>query len=353
MPDQVKKILIIRFSSLGDIVLTEPVPRVLKEIYPQAQIDYLTKKVFLPVVELFKTIDKIYTWDDKINVIKQLKHNQYDLVIDLHDKLNSWIVKRLISGSKCITYSKQHLRRLLLTHRLSKNAIYSTLNLYFTVFQKISDQYAQYAFTDQKIPASLYPVLHVEKQISPQIIDVFNNFGINPGKTLIGIFPGASYETKQYPGSSFSSFINRVPESWNCQFILLGSYDEKYICTRIRNNCDIKPVDLCGYFDIRQLIGFCANLNGVISNDSGPMHISAALGLPQIAIFGSTHTSLGFRPLNKKAIIMESDIKCQPCTLHGQKECPKGHFNCMRNIKPTNLYDQFKFMLEKYILNID
>ncbi len=353
MMKEIKKILIIRFSSLGDIILTEPIPRLLKEKYPDAEIHYLTKPGFAPLLKHFESVGHVHLWQNKWELIQKLRSLSFDLIIDLHDKFNSWIVKRLLFKRNTITYQKKHLLRSLIVRKLSRDTINSTLNLYFSVFKKIDPQLYEYADYTRKIPELFFPHIDIKNPKLEEIYDVFNNYQINPGKTLIGIFPGASYNTKQYSVNSLASFINRIPASWNCQFIILGSYEEKSLALALRNACEIKPVDLCGKFNLDDLIVFCSHLKGVISNDSGPMHIAAALKKPQMAIFGATHTRLGFKPLNRKARILESNVKCQPCSLHGSASCPKSHFKCMKLISPSELYTQFKLMLEKDILQLD
>lgn len=342
----VKKILIVRFSSLGDIVMTEPIVRYIQKEYPNAKIDYLTKKAFKPLVECFANINEIYLWDDKLNLLKALRNNNYDLLIDLHDKLNSFIVKRIVHAKQTCTYQKKHFLRKLIIKKLTPDQINSTLNLYFSVFKNLNKGIYSSLSLEKCIASEAFPRLNVKDIDQKERVELFNNFQINNGKTLIGIFPGASYFTKQYPINYWIEFINMIPETWNCQFILLGSYDEKYLAVKIKNACDIKPVDLCGYFNIDKLISFISSLNGVLSNDSGPMHLAAALSKPQIAIFGATHPKLGFKPLNNKAVILHYDIKCQPCSLHGSAYCPKKHFKCMKSIKPGQLFQEFKTMLE-------
>lgn len=351
--EEIKKILIIRFSSLGDIILTEPIPRLLKEKYPKAEIHYLTKPGFAPLLRHFNSIDQIHLWQNKVKLIQSLRNLSFDLVIDLHDKLNSWIVKTLLFRSNTFTYQKRHFLRSMIVRKLSSDSINSTLNLYFSVFKKIDPQWYEYSDYSRVMPEQYFPHIDIKDSTLDQTYELFNNYQINPGKTLIGIFPGASYNTKQYSVNSLASFINRIPASWNCQFIILGSYQEKSLAVSLRNLCEIKPVDLCGKFNLDELLVFCSHLNEVISNDSGPMHIAAALKKPQIAIFGATHTRLGFKPLNNKARILESNIKCQPCSLHGSDTCPKNHFRCMKSISPSELYTQFKLMLEKNILQLD
>ena len=105
------KILIIRLSSIGDIVLTQPVATVLREVYPQATIDYLTKESYYGLVEAFGCIDTIHIWQNKKVILKKLRKQRFDLVIDLHSKLNTFIIKSLVRGKKTVTYNKKHYLR--------------------------------------------------------------------------------------------------------------------------------------------------------------------------------------------------------------------------------------------------
>ncbi len=312
-----KKILILRLSSIGDIVLTQPVAKVLREVYPDATIDYLTKKPFIGIVEAFGCIDTIHTWNNKRIILKKLRKQKYDMIIDLHSKFNTFIIKLLVRGKKTVTYNKKHILRRMIVKKLTHKSIVSTVELYFSALKKIG-------ITETIEHPKLYP----DKL---QKISLGKRF---PGKKLIGIFPGALHATKMYPLEKMAKFIDSVPSKWNCKFIILGSKSEKLLSAELKKNTKTELLDLCGEFNISQLISVIDNMDVIISNDSGPMHIAAAIEKPQIALFGATHPRLGFAPLNKKAIIISSNISCQPCSLHGSAICPKGHFLCMNSISP-------------------
>jgi heptosyltransferase-2 len=312
-----KKILILRLSSIGDIVLTQPVAKVLREIYPDAIIDYLTKKPYVGIVEAFGCIDTIHIWKNKRDILKKLRKQKYDLVIDLHSKLSTFIIKSLVRGKKIVTYNKKHYLRKRIVKKITEKSIISTVDLYFSALKKVG------------ITETIkYPELYLDKL---KTISLKKRF---PEKKLIGIFPGALHSTKMYPLEKLAKFIDSVPSKWNCKFIILGSKSEKPLSAELQKNIKTELLDLCGEFNVSQLISVINNMDVIISNDSGPMHIAAALKKPQIALFGATHPRLGFAPLNKKAIIISSNISCQPCSLHGSALCPKGHFLCMNSISP-------------------
>ena len=132
----------------------------------------------------------------------------------------------------------------------------------------------------------------------------------------------------------------------NIHFLLLGSPSEAYLGKIISEALEHRCTDLIGKFSFAELLFVMSKCHLIISNDSGPMHLAAALSLPQIAIFGSTHPRLGFAPQNPLAIIHCADLKCQPCTLHGRTGCPQKHFDCMRSIHPDSIIISIKQALE-------
>ncbi len=328
------KILIIRLSSLGDIVLTQPVVKVLREVYPEAQIDFYTKKQFVDLVTVFGCVDDILVWEKENFTSGSCRmlsfRNKYDIVIDLHSKLNTFIIKKIINAKKTVTYNKKHLLRRLIIKKLTEKEVTSTVELYFSALRKLGI-YKEFSF----------PELVPKDENLP-------NFKNLASFTKIAIFPGAIHKTKQYPIGQLAEFIDSIPAEWNCKYIVLGSKSEKELSEKLQEQTETELIDLCGKFNISELISAINLCDVIISNDSGPMHIAAALKKPQIAIFGATHPKLGFAPLNEKAVILKADLPCQPCSLHGSKKCSKGHFRCMKEISPDMLKQNLKKILRNF-----
>ena len=335
------RILVLRFSSLGDIVLTEPIVNAVRTAYPEAEIDYLVKPGFMEIVKSIPGVDNIIARPKKISeILPELNKNNYDLIIDLHDKLYSQILRfRLKSKSVC--YNKKHLTRWAIVKKLSKAEIDSTVDLYKTALTKLGIS------LERK-----HPVLLPQEEYKDKIDKLITDYSLPVNRTLIGLFPGASFNTKQYPVEWFADFIDRIPETWNTSFCILGSTADKPLAMKIKQKTEAKVYDLTGTVSPGELINLVELMDGVISNDSGPMHIAAALKKPQIALFGSTHTRLGFRPLNDKAVVIQSNLKCQPCSLHGFRECPRRHFRCMYSISPCTLMEYMQELLENSIWNL-
>ncbi len=324
-----KKILVIRLSSLGDIVLTQSVVQALRNEFPDAQIHYLTKKVYSPIVEMFNCVNEIHYWENKYLLLKNLRKLEIELTIDLHSKFNTLIIKNFINAKQTVTYNKKHLLRRKIVKKRTNKTISSTVALYFTVLKRIGLE------SEISVP-KLFPQKNIE---IPEIFSAFKN------KKYIGLFPGALHRTKQYPVKQLAEFIDSVPTEWNFRFLIFGSKAEKLLANELNSLTKTNIVDLCGKLDLQQLVYAINKMDAVITNDSGPMHIAAALEKPQIAIFGATHPKLGFAPMNKKAILLSADLPCQPCSLHGGEECPKKHLNCMKSITTAQILDSLKILI--------
>ena len=328
------KILILRLSSIGDIVLTQPVPRVLKDKFPDSRIDYLTKPVYKGVVEAFGCIDNIYEWEDKKNAIRIIRKNKYDLVIDLHSKLNTSIIKFLSGTKKLITVNKRHWYRWALTKKVVKQPNESISNIYLKTLQKIGIDIINFA-----------PVLYPKKVLKKVIHQLYDDNGIDRKRKLVGIFPGALHYTKQYSTTDLAKFINLVPDKYRCHFLILGTKEDNKFAEKIIERTGVRVYNLCGTANIPELIALIDTLDIIISNDSGPMHIAAALKKPQIAIFGGTHSKLGFSPLNYNAVVLQANLPCQPCSVHGLERCPLGTMACMKAITADHLLSVFEELI--------
>lgn len=322
------KILIIRFSSIGDIVLTQPIVKRLHEVFPQAELCFLTKPQYRGIPLQFGV--PLVVSDNQEHNLKRyhLRWSDFDLVFDLQNKLNSFLVKLKTRSAKHFTYNKQRrLRQRIVTHK-TEESIASTLDLYKSALNK-----AALVLNKSELSARLdLPALQAAAESNMQ---KYKELFPQVDKTYVALFPGANHTTKQYPPELLVEFINQAGNQYH--FLMLGSSKELPITNLIKSHTIGRTTDLCGQFSISEIIEVISKVRIVISNDSGPMHIAAALSKSQIAIFGATHPRLGFKPLNDKALILSTELPCQPCSLHGGKKCPLKHFNCMRSIQPETV----------------
>ena len=303
-----KEILVIRFSSLGDIVLITGVLKYVKEnIKEDIAIDLLTYSHFAGVLQDFPYIRNIYTikkGDSLIDLNETISTMpNYDAVFDLHKNIRSFFV-RLISSCKSYVYDKNSIaRRLFVKYRLCKSHLkLHTVQKYFKPFM--------HAFKlDMPDVENLRPYLP------------FPNIDKSNKNNTAVIHPFASKYTKEWP------FFTELGA--------LLSDDGLNVCYVGNGEIEIPAgaYNKTGKVSLAALIEYIAQADIFITTDSGPMHIATALNIPTIAIFGPTTKELGFYPVFKNTKVLEyAGLKCRPCHIHGSNYCYKKHFKCMLDI---------------------
>lgn len=311
------KILVIRFSSIGDIVLTSPVIRCLKNQIADAEIHFLTKEPYAEIVENNPNISKVFTikaYTDE--VIALLKAEQYDYIIDLHDNIRSRQVSAALK-SKTFRYNKQRFRRFLLI-RFKIDALHThVVDRYFEAvspLQVINDGNGLDFFIPEKghLGAEKLPFTHIA------------------GYCVIAI--GTKHFTKTIPLQKLEELCQKI----SIPIILLGDMHDAYNGTQLEKIDNFKIYNACGKFSITQSASVIQRAKFVITGDTGMMHIAAALNKRIISIWGGTDKRLGFYPYQNSSVnsvlIENTMLKCRPCSKHGLSACPKGHFNCMNQL---------------------
>ena len=278
------KVLFIRFSSLGDVLLTTPIIRTFRTHFPDAEIHFLTKKQFAPLLEYNPHIDTLIRFDpeDKsmLQLIIRLQNEHYTHIIDLHDKLRSALIKRFVKG-KTITYKKKHTYRKRLLKDNNLKPISSAVDLYASVLENFN-------FRLDKKKLDLF--LPDNEQA------IAENFLPYDGKKIVTISPGASWFTKQYPTEYYQKTISYLLENYDVRIVLIGTEQEKNLTAELASVSETEILNLGGRTTLTESAVIIKHSDLFISGDCGPMHIAAAFEVPQIAIFGPTHPKLGFAP---------------------------------------------------------
>ncbi len=328
-------ILIARFSSIGDVVLTTPLLRAIKEQLPHAKITYITTKPMACLLDANPFIDNLFVFEksdpkEKINILKNeiLRANnsqKYSVAIDLQNNLRS---KLLLNGlyKKKISCNKYRLYKLSLVH----------LKLLIRTPKHVVDRYFE----------TLAPPGVVNKNYNTEIFlqnsDAPNR---NSDKLVIGIAHGAQHFTKQWIAEHFAELMKLISSHFDAQFYLFGNKNETENASQITNLFSQNVHNFTGKLPLSETIQKISECDYFISNDTGLMHIAAALQKPVVAIFGSTVPEFGFSPYGVPHKIAQVSLNCRPCTHIGRRNCPKTHFNCMRNITPQQVFSDFQDLI--------
>jgi heptosyltransferase-2 len=309
----VPKFLIIRFSSIGDIVLTTPIVRCLKKQVANADVHFLTKKSFKEIIEHNSYIDKKIYFDDDLDVtVKKLKAENYDYIIDLHHNLRTFLIKlRLMK--KSFSFNKLNFKKwLLVNFKINSLPKKHIVDRYFETVKSFGvendGQGLDYFISenDEKIIQQL-PSSHQQG--------------------YIGFVIGAKHNTKKLPIEKIISICEKV----NYPVILIGGKEDFKSGEEITSNL---IYNACGKYSINQSASIVKHAHTIITHDTGFMHIAAAFKKRIISIWGNTIPEFGMFPYQtEESLIAEvKNLYCRPCSKIGFDKCPKGHFRCMKEI---------------------
>lgn len=321
------KFLIIRFSSIGDIVLTSPVVRCLKTQFPEAEVHFLTKKKNIDLLQANPYLDKIMILDDSFSsTIRELKKERYDYIIDLHNNLRSLRVK-LSLRAKSYSFNKLNFRKLL----------YTRFKFNFMPDEHIVDRNLDTLrhFNIMNDGKGLDHFIPEEDEFpTANLPEHFNN-------GYIVLVLAGTYTTKRLPEDKYRQLIS----STQFPFVLLGGKNEKPMAANILAWNTGNVVDLTGQLRINQSASLVKNARLVISNDTGLMHIAAAFHKKILSVWGNTSPELGMFPYmaGKGSEILEvKGLSCRPCSKLGYVECPKKHFRCMNDLSEEKICEWVK-----------
>lgn len=313
------KFLVIRFSSIGDIVLTTPAIRCLKQQVENAEVHFLTKENFKTVTEGNPYIDKFFYFKNELSaLINELKLEHYDYVIDLHDNFRT---KRIgwALNAKVLTYNKERIEKFLLTklhiNRMAGRHIVDRCIDTLAPLGVVNDGKGMDYFIPERCEIKMedLPVPHMVGYVA--------------------IVIGASYFTKKLPIHQLQALCKQL----DYPIILVGGKEDAKEAEAIAAVDPIRIYNACGKFNLHESADLVRKSKLVISHDTGLQYIACAFNKPVLAIWGGTSPLLDVEPYYANAVqgryqnFLVEGLSCQPCSNFGTKTCPKKHFKCMEN----------------------
>ena len=306
------KALIIRFSSIGDIILTTPVIRCLKRQL-QAEIHFLTKEAYKSLLSNNPYVDKIITLE-KLS-LKQLQDENYNLVIDLHKNLRTFKLRPFLTG-KYLTFKKENIKKWMMVRfkRSSYRPIASIVERYFQGLESINIE-------DDGLGLDFF--------LDPDYEDRTNR--TIPSIPYYVLVLGANYYTKRIPLEKCVEIIKQ--NSFHC--ILIGGDDTNETGNNINELFPEKVINLVGKLNVHESAAVIKKSRYVVTGDTGMMHIAAAFQKKTFVLWGSTCKGFGMYPYygfnhkNKSIHLEVTGLSCRPCSKLGYQKCPKKHFKCM------------------------
>lgn len=327
IPQKLNKVLIIRLSSFGDVLLTTPLIRAIKEKYKNAEIDFIVRKQYYDLLYQNHAVNRIFVYENDKKKTAALRaslfDNKYDFVIDLQNNLRSRLLLRKMR-LVIVRFNKHSIKKFLLV----KFKINLLKNL-----PPIPERYIQSV-----------PGLTPDKEGLEFNTDIIHSDLLLNKSNLIGLCPGSRHFTKMWGKEKFIALGNILTKSgFTC--VLFGGKDDKEICFNI-SSLIAGSINLCNDNNVSQIAADMKMCKAIVCNDSGLMHLASAVKVPVAVILGSTVKEFGFTPyINKNIIIENNSLSCRPCSHIGKDYCPQKHFKCMNDISPEFVFENITKLL--------
>lgn len=321
------KVLILRFSSIGDIVLTTPVVRCLKQ-QTGAELHFMSKQAFEPILRANPYLDRTYFFQKNIaEVMPALQAERYDYVIDLHHNLRSSRLKWQL-GCPSFTFDKLNFEKWLLVNTgINRMPNIHIVQRYMAAVAHMGVQY------DGKGLDFFIPEGH-DWRNSP-LADRIR------GESFIAFVIGATHATKRLPEEKIMAICSQLQQ----KVILLGGKSEMDTGTRVARAAGPHVVDACGQLSLLESASVVRDAAMVLTHDTGLMHIAAAFHKPIVSVWGNTVPQFGMYPLYPTGMERNTSLEviglpCRPCSKIGYEKCPKAHFLCMKGIPTESILEQ-------------
>lgn len=329
-----RKLLVIRFSSIGDIVLTTPVVRCLAQQYPESEIHYLTKPTFASMLHSNPYVTKVHVLKDDLNsVVQELKSEAFDYVIDLHHNIRSMRVRSAL-GVDGKAFPKLNIQKwLLVNFKWNRMPDIHLVHRYFQAASALGLKYDGMGL-DYFIPE--------KDMVSIDQLPEAHRSG------YLAIAIGAQHYTKRMPVERLKQLVEKL----SLPVVLLGGKEDFEHGELIRDGNSDYVFNACGSYNLNQSASLLQQSRLLITHDTGLMHIGAALRKPIISIWGSTVPAFGMIPflpdgMAASTIIENTELHCRPCSKLGFHRCPKQHFKCMNEIDLMDVRKQVEAILDK------
>ncbi|MFH0920283.1 MAG: glycosyltransferase family 9 protein [Fibrobacterota bacterium] len=316
------KILVVRLSSLGDVLLTTLTVRALARRFPNAQIDFLTKKAYAPLLASNPRLQNVLTLNSgSLFEIFQLRRavSGYDLIVDLHKNLRSLLITGAQLLPTVVRTRKWTLKRRLLT--------WLKLNL-FKDTQSVAERYLEtvrgFGVVDDGQGLEFLP----SDDDTREATAIFERHGMGKGEA-VALAPGAKWYTKRWPVEKYEALIRMMPDE---RFIVLGDAGDAEAGERLQAAAPERVVNLAGTTGLGVSGALLKRCRALLTHDTGLMHLACAAHVPVVAIFGSTVRTFGFFPFRARARVLEIDLPCRPCTTLGTHRCKLGTLECLQGI---------------------
>ncbi len=332
---EIKKILVRMPNWIGDVIMALPALEALKSNFPSSSLSVLARPWVKDILETHPAVDLLLPYNSTgrglsrlkgiVGTARVLRREKFDLAILFQNAFEAALLSAMGGIRYRVGYDTDG-RGVLLTHKVRRKGGGPKghhVEYYMEILKEIG-------LTVTKSD----PKLYISRGQAERARELLIREGIPDDKLIVGIGPGAIYgEAKRWPAERFAEVADRAANTWGASVIILGSEKEIGIGNTVLRSMKSNATNFCGRLSLRASVGVLSFCDYFVTNDSGLMHIAAALGVPTIAIFGSTDP-VATGPRSPKAIVIKHQIPCAPCF---KRVCPTD-FQCMLSIKTDEVW---------------
>jgi len=319
-------VLLVRFSSIGDILLTTPLVRALRRRHPDAQLVYVTKRALTPLVTDNPHVSRVVALEPGepvTHLAARLRTLEPTHGLDLHGSLRS-LALRVLLRCRWSGYSKRRLARALLV-RVKRDL--------FSQRTPVPERYFEAARRLGVRPDTNPPEFFLGAAARARVHHWLRERGFKD-RPVVALAPGAAHATKRWPIANWVAAAERLRDA-GVHLVVVGGPDDRGAAQQLAPLAELAA----GEFTLQETGALLAHSRAVVSGDTGVMHMATGVGTPVVALFGPTVEQFGFFPYRARATVLQRDLPCRPCSTMGSARCPLGHHRCLRDIAPAEVAD--------------
>jgi len=339
-PTRPLRLLVIRLRSLGDVILATPLIRNLRARFPEAAIDMLTGERYLQLLEGIPQLAGRLAYPVGSRARRaargSLAEAGYDIIIDLQNNLTSRLIAAAIGPARLYRYRRPRFNRWLRIHLPRLRDRLPTPPAVAIGYIRAA---ARLQVRDDGRGLELIPTGKWRRSAGALLEDYHRQAGIPPDTLPLIVAPGARHKTKIWPADRWVELLLVAYDAGFRSQVIVGGEDDLPLADQITELVSHPVLVTAGLADLGELVALISMGCALVSSDSGPMHIAAAVGTPVVAIFGPTVPDFGFAPLRcPSEIVQVEGLTCRPCHPHGPERCPRRHFRCMLDIDARRVF---------------
>lgn len=333
------KILAVQTAFLGDVILTTPLLSALRRKRPEAEIVFMGTPSGAAVIEGHPAVDRVIAYDKRgaerglsgfANKARELRASGFELALCAHRSTRSAALLAWAGIPRRIGFATADLPWLF-HDRVPRPPERHEVERNLELIAPLGGP-----------PEGFEPKLMLPRP-EPAGPDLLGEVG---GQKKVALCPGSVWATKRWPARGFAEAARAISGDLGARVFLLGAESDREAAAEVEGWLRAPVVNLAGKTGLRDWLRALSAMDLVITNDSSPTHLAGAFEVPVVTIFGPTTPSQGFAPWSKNSRVVEADLACRPCGEHGGRRCPEGHFKCMERIRPSQVVEAARSLLE-------